>query len=212
MKNYIFDFDGTLADSGSTAIFATQAAFKNLGLIIPNKELIEHYMGIPIEISFRKMANKDFTEDEFTELLNNFRENYKGFEIENLRLFTDMDKVLNQLYKNEKNLFVVSSKHSTALIRNLEQLNILKYFKGVSGSDNVENFKPAPDGILNILKRFSINKEDTIMIGDATYDLQMGRTAGVKTCGVTWGAHKVEQLEGENPDYLISDVKEILNL
>ncbi|MDV4149377.1 HAD family hydrolase [Clostridium sp. AL.422] len=212
MKNYIFDFDGTLADSGSTAIFATQAAFKKVGLIIPSEELIEHYMGIPIEISFRKMANKDFTDKEFEDLLNNFRDNYKKFEIENLRLFTDMDKVLSELYKNEKNLFVVSSKHSTALIRNLEQLKILKYFKGVSGSDNVENFKPAPDGILNILKRFNINKEDTVMIGDATYDLQMGRSADVKSCGVTWGAHKVEELKNENPDYLISDVKEILNL
>ena len=212
MKNYIFDFDGTLADSGSTAILATQSAFKEFGLIIPSEQVIEHYMGIPIEISFRKMANKDFTTKEFQNLLNNFRENYKKFEIENLRLFADMYKVLNELYKNEKNLFVVSSKHSTALIRNLEQLNILKYFKGVSGSDNVENFKPAPDGILNILKRFSINKEDTVMIGDATYDLQMGKSARVKTCAVTWGAHKVEELESENPDYLISDVKEILNL
>lgn len=212
MNNYIFDFDGTLANSGSTAILATQAAFKKFGLIIPNKELIEHYTGIPIEISFKKMANKDFTDEEFEDLLNNFRENYKKFETENLRLFTDMDKVLSELYKSEKNLFVVSSKHSTALVRNLEQLNILQYFKGVSGSDNVENFKPAPDGILNILKRLNINNEDTVMIGDATYDLQMGKSAGVKTCGVTWGAHKVKELENENPDYLISNVKEILNL
>ena len=40
---------------------------------------------------------------------------------------------------------VVSSKHSTALKRNLEFLEIASYFEGVIGSDQVENYKPAPD-------------------------------------------------------------------
>ena len=56
MDAYIFDFDGTLANSGSTGILATQAAFQQFNLSIPSNETINYYTGIPIEKSFKKMA------------------------------------------------------------------------------------------------------------------------------------------------------------
>ncbi|WP_252902762.1 HAD hydrolase-like protein [Paucilactobacillus hokkaidonensis] len=54
MENYIFDFDGTLADSGQAAVLATQSAFKEFNLATPTTSQIEYYMGIPIEVSFKK--------------------------------------------------------------------------------------------------------------------------------------------------------------
>ena len=51
-KNLIFDFDGTIADSKECSIVATQKSFKERGLEEPTVNLIEYYMGIPIEKSF----------------------------------------------------------------------------------------------------------------------------------------------------------------
>lgn len=56
MENYMFDFDGTLADSGETAVLATQATFKDFGLSLPSSDQIRGYMGIPIEKSFPLMG------------------------------------------------------------------------------------------------------------------------------------------------------------
>ena len=52
---------------------------------------------------------------------------------------------------------MVSSKHSTALKRNLEFLEIASYFEGVIGSDQVKNYKPAPDGVLYIVKQYGLS-------------------------------------------------------
>lgn len=212
MKNYIFDFDGTLADSGSTAILATQQAFQQAGLAEPSAEEIAYYMGIPIEVSFPKMAAAALEENEFQTLLTNFRLHYKQLENEHLTLFPTIDTVLKQLVDEGKQLFVVSSKHSTALVRNLTTLAIADYFLGVSGSDQVENYKPAPDGVLAILNGFQLVPAETVMIGDAIYDLQMGKAAGVQTCGVTWGAHNSAELEKEQPDYLVESVLDLLTI
>lgn len=57
MKSYIFDFDGTIADSKQCSILATKEAFQILDLEIPSIEDIEYYMGIPIEQSFKQMLS-----------------------------------------------------------------------------------------------------------------------------------------------------------
>ena len=44
--NYIFDFDGTLANSKQCAIEATKEAFAQFGLSEPSDADIVHYMGI----------------------------------------------------------------------------------------------------------------------------------------------------------------------
>lgn len=42
--NYIFDFDGTLADTKKCGEVATQSAFKACGLTEPSSKEITHYM------------------------------------------------------------------------------------------------------------------------------------------------------------------------
>lgn len=213
MENYFFDFDGTLADSRDTAILSTQAAFHTLGLEIPEKEMIRYYMGVPIEVSFKEMAAPHhFSTEEFETLLTHFRQFYQTFEDENLRLFDGIKAVLKQLNQEKKRLFVVSSKHALPLRRNLITLGIFDYFERIIGSDQVKNYKPAPDGILELLSRNQLSTTDSIMIGDAIFDIQMGKAAGVKTCAVTWGAHEKEALKAQHPDYLVNQVSELLSL
>ncbi|MCM3477870.1 HAD family hydrolase [Caldifermentibacillus hisashii] len=212
MRNYIFDFDGTLADSKKCSVLATQEAFKEFGLDVPSSEQIEHFMGIPIEVSFKEMTDYKFTEESFESLLQIFREKYKAFENDTLTVFPNVPEVLNNLKSKGKQLFVVSSKKTNVLLRNLETLKINTYFKDIIGSDNVTNYKPHPEGILKLVKLHHLKKEETVMIGDAIFDLQMAHAAGVASCGVTWGSHKKEKLVKEQPKFLIHEVKQLLVL
>ncbi|MFT8477401.1 MAG: HAD family hydrolase [Liquorilactobacillus sp.] len=211
MQAYMFDFDGTLANSGKTGILATQAAFKRFSLTVPDAELINYYMGIPIEVSFKKMAPQhSFNGQEFEELMDCFREYYKKNELANITLFNGILPTLKILTQRSKSLYVISSKNSIALLRNLENLKIAKYFTDIIGSDQVQHFKPAPDGVLAVIKRHHLDTDDCIMIGDAIFDLQMGKAAGVHTCGVTWGAHDSNRLLKEHPDFLLNKAEELL--
>ncbi|MCM0597342.1 HAD family hydrolase [Periweissella fabaria] len=213
MDNYFFDFDGTLADSGQTAILATQAAFRDYDLAVPDEDAIAYFMGVPIEVSFKKLApDAEFTDYEFKALLAIFRSYYKQMESSNLTLFPHIEKVLKQLHDEGKQLFVVSSKHSAALIRNLEQLEIDQYFDAVLGSDQVKKFKPAPDGLLFLLKKYHLDPNKSVMIGDAIFDLQMGQAAGVATCAVTWGTHSKKELVVQEPTFVVNKPKQLLKI
>lgn len=207
-KNLIFDFDGTIADSKECSIVAIQKSFKERGLEEPTVNLIEYYMGIPIEKSFSLMSSVDLDDHQLEALIKTFRQNYKEVESSYLKLYKHMTEQLQSLSK-DKQLFVVSSKKTDVLIRNLEILDIDHLFTEVIGSDKVNHYKPSPDGINYILNKYQLENEETIYIGDAIFDMQMANSAKVASCAVTWGTHSIEELKSENPTYIIHEVTEL---
>ena len=50
------------------------------------------------------------------------------------------------------------------------------------------------------------------MIGDTELDIKCGKNANAKTCGVSYGYRTREQIEDENPDLIISELNELINL
>lgn len=207
-KNLIFDFDGTIVDSKECSIVATQKSFKERGLEEPTVNLIEYYMGIPIEKSFSLMSSVDLDDHQLEALIKTFRQNYKEVESSYLKLYKHMTEQLQSLSK-DKQLFVVSSKKTDVLIRNLEILDIDHLFTEVIGSDKVNHYKPSPDGINYILNKYQLENEETFYIGDAIFDMQMANSAKVASCAVTWGTHSIEELKSENPTYIIHEVTEL---
>lgn len=210
--NIIFDFDGTIADSKQCSILATQSAFKELDLDIPTVEAIEYYMGIPIEQSFLNMASAKIDEKRFQQLLYSFRNYNKAYESTCLKLFPDMKETLKELVGRGHSCFIVTSKKTEVLKRNLDLLKIDSYFLDIVGSDKVSHYKPHPDGINRIVETYGLNKNECIMIGDAIFDIQMGKAAGCSTCGVLWGSHSKDMMSKEEPEHIIDSVKELLHI
>ena len=201
LENYLFDFDGTIADSGETGIIAVQKAFVDYGLKKPTAESV-----------FPKISNRELNDAEWEEVFAIFRQYYSELELEITQLFPGMKETLMKLVEDGKRLFVVSSKNSVSLNRNLENLGIADLFTDTIGSDQVENYKPAPDGINILANRHDLDKVKTVMIGDAKYDLQMGKAAEVKTCGCAWDTYDIELLKNEEPDYLLEKVEKLLEI
>lgn len=212
IKNYFFDFDKTLADSGDASISATKEAFKAMGLVVPKTNAILGYMGIPAEISFKEMASESLSEVQIQKLTGIFRTIYQKVEMESTKLYPDIVSMLTSLKKENKNIFIVSSKKTDAVERNLNNLKIISFFQDIVGFDKVKNYKPAPDGILLLLSKYDLIKDESLMIGDAKYDIQMGKAAGIKTCGALWGAFDVNGLANERPTYLIDQPMELVTL
>jgi phosphoglycolate phosphatase-like HAD superfamily hydrolase len=50
------------------------------------------------------------------------------------------------------------------------------------------------------------------MAGDTELDIQCGKNAGSYTCGVLYGYRTKELLEIEKPDFIIGDIREILEV
>lgn len=210
IKNYFFDFDKTLANTGNVSVTATENAFKAFNLTVPSQDQILDKMGIPAEVSFPQMAKQKLSDKEIKQLVQKFRAFYQQEELDNTELYPGIKSLLSQLQQAKKQLFIVSSKATQPLKRNLSHLGILDYFTMIEGCDLVTKFKPDPEGINLLVQKFDLKKNESIMIGDARYDLQMGKNAGVKTCGATWGAFNVKSLVAENPTYIAHQPLDIL--
>lgn len=203
MHNFLFDFDSTLADTRDVAVLATQKAYAAKGLTVPSRDVVVSYMGVPIEVSFAKMATEPLSDAALEELYTEFRAQYHEAEKLGITLFDGMAATLDALKKRGARLFVVSSKHSVPLQRNLDQIGLGQTFEAISGSDTVAHYKPAPDGILSLLDRFNLNPAQSVMIGDAKYDMQMGNNAGIATAAAMWGAADPASVKAEKPTYLL---------
>jgi len=212
MRNFLFDFDCTVADTKNVAVTATQQAYKLQGLTMPSRDTVVGYMGVPIEVSFAKMADQTLTDAELEELYTVFRQQYQAEETHGIVLFDGMAATLNELKHQGSHIFVVSSKHSVPLQRNLDQLGLGSTFEAISGSDSVDHFKPAPDGIFNLIERFSLNPAESVMIGDAKYDMQMGNNASIATAAAMWGAADPISVKAEKPTYLLNTPAELLTI
>ena len=55
--------------------------------------------------------------------------------------------------------------------------------------------KPHPFMVDQCMNALGVEPHQTLMIGDAIYDIQMGRAAGVHTLGVSWGFGAAHELE-----------------
>ena len=207
----LFDLDGTLLDSKECSVKATKAAFKEMGLKVPSEVVIEHYMGIPIEESFFKMSEQPLDQETATELIRIFRAYYQTYEESTLKVFPEIPHVLEILNKRKVPCFVVASKKTAVVKRNLVAQDLVAFFEEIIGSDAVTHYKPHPEGINKVVAHYQFDPTKTIMIGDAIFDIQMGKAAGVKTIAVTWGSHDPKKLSEENPDALVDAPREILD-
>ena len=207
----MFDFDGTLADSGAVVTVATQKAFIKNNLPAPTKQQVLDYMGLPIETFFPMLAPLA-PQKVLNQLYDDFRTFCAQNEDAGTKFFDGVIPTLKQLHDSGKDLFILSSNSSATIYHHLKRFKIDQLFTEVVGSDMVKNFKPNPESVNRVVHDFNLNRQQCVMIGDARYDLQMGKNAAVKTCGATWGAFNVDSLKQEQPTYLIHQPQQLLKL
>lgn len=212
LQTILFDFDGTLADSGQCAVIATQQAFREHQLPAPPAAAIVQHMGIPIERCFRSLGAADLDDIAFAALLATFRQHYAAAATSHIHLYPCIADLLAALKAQGRSCGIISSKKAAVLRDNCAQLGIAAQFDVFVGSDDVRHYKPHPEGIERALAVLACPAGRAIYVGDAVSDIAAGRAAGVQTCAVTWGAHDAAALAAATPDFLLTDVADLQRL
>lgn len=196
----LFDFDGTLAETRKISEMATIAVFEQFGYPAPTLTQLQNDRGKPHVVKFTGYLQNTLSEKEMAAFMVAFWEIYEKYEQLLLEPYDLARESLEELKGNGHHLGVVSSKASKALLRNLAAVNLLDLMDVVIGSDNVDRYKPNPESIYTAWEEIPTGREDTLMIGDTVYDMQMGKMAEVRTIGITWGGSSCEALLAEKPD------------
>lgn len=83
--------------------------------------------------------------------------------------------------------------------RGLDKLIETHGLEGVFVTQQVADFhpsKPHPSMLHAAMSETGASPENTVMIGDTSYDMDMARAAGVRAIGVNWGYHDRKALTG----------------
>lgn len=211
MKLIIFDFDGTLADTESLITQTMQKTIEALHLEPRSREQCRAMIGLPLKETFMRLipmtdAMGDRCADTYSQIFD--RDNRPGV----VRLFPHVADTLAALYAYDYTLTIATSRHRESLMEFLQGMQIDTYFRYIVTVNDVAQAKPHPDMVLQTMEHLNIAPADTLMVGDAVYDIQMGHNAGVHTCGVTYGNGTRADMVACQADHIIDDFGQLGSL
>jgi len=90
--------------------------------------------------------------------------------------------------------------------------DISSYCPVVVSRDDVTRVKPHPEHLNAALSKLGAAGKNALMIGDHPLDIQTGRNAGTKTCGVLTGRCKKDDFVEAGADLILAKAADILNI
>src|SRR4029450_7719888 len=182
----IFDFDGTLADSERCIPASMSAALAECGRVADWTRLRSH-IGLPLDRTIRGIVSQDLDDDQVEEIVRSYRRHHAVFQDRLIELYPGTLDTLKQLSASGVVLAIAASKITSAVEAALTYFDIGRFFACVVGGEQVANGKPAPDMVERILKITERPREEALVVGDTTFDVEMAHNGGVDSCAVTYG-------------------------
>lgn len=208
----ILDFDGTLCDTRNTIVKTLQMTMKKLCLPVADEYACAATIGLPLSESFKTMF-PSLTEGQAQECAEAYRDIFE----ENKKLlapkvFPNVPETLAELRRRGFVLTIASSRSNHSLMDFVMTFGFDKEISLVLGADDVTKAKPDPEPVFLTLKKLGFSASRTLVVGDMPFDILMGRGAGARTCGVTYGNSTREELQGSGADYVIDDFASLMYL
>jgi HAD superfamily hydrolase (TIGR01509 family) len=180
-RAYLFDCDGTIADSMPLHYIAWKKALAEWNCPF-DEELFYAWGGIPpVEIisTLNRMHGLNMPIDATAER----KENYYYEQLPTLQPVPEVLEHVNDQY-GKLPFAVVSGSSRESVMKTLTTIGLLDRFDVLVGSEDYENSKPAPDAFLVGAERLNIAPEDCLVFEDTALGIQAATAAGMASVRV----------------------------
>ncbi len=215
-KLLIFDLDGTLADTGQDITNALNYALEPFESRKYSLEETKAIVGsgisklleslIPDDSPLAREIRKNNGQKPEDLVLGRFLEYYDNHLIDNTHAYPYVEETLTKLDGYKK--AVLSNKREVYSKRVLKGLKMLHHFDLIWGSDSVREKKPSPVPVLDMMQYFQVSKSETLLIGDSNFDVEAGKSAGIKVIAVSYGFRSRDYLT--EADVIIDSFDELI--
>lgn len=211
-KIIILDFDGTLGDTRMNIVKTLQQTLEQFSLPVADEAECAATIGIPLFDAFLQLV-PSLTREQARECVDLYRDIFEVNKKMLLpQLFPHVLDTMCLLHSKGIILTIASSRSNASLHDFVREMGLQPYVSYVIGAEDVTHAKPQPEPVLKTLSHFGLNADDAVVVGDMHYDIFMGKNAGAKTCGVTYGNATRQQLEESGADYIIDDFAQLLDI
>lgn len=210
IKYILFDLDGTLLDTREGIISSAEHTFSVLGRPVPDEKRLNDFIGPPLIYSFTEFGG--LNQEEAENAIKIFRQRYTTLGVDEFTFFEDIGMALKELSDKGYVLAVATSKLEWVAKVILEKAGLTGYFMYIGGADDSLGRKSKEQVIEYVLEALSVrDKEEVLMVGDRSYDVEGAHLNGIKCAGVLCGYGSREEFEACGADYVINYVSDLVN-
>ena len=202
MATYIFDFDGTLADSFSVAsdILLKQAKYLGCRQLTPaevgklrdlHAREVLNYLDVPFWRTFRFVKK-------FRKLVNE--------RMDEVIIFPAWFEVLQKLKANQHVLGIISSNSRNTIEPVLKRYMLAELFDFIICEQPLFGKVRC---LKKLVKCLNLNTNTTYYVADEVRDIEAAQANQMHAIAVSWGFNSVERLQLAKPELLIIDLKEL---
>lgn len=209
-NTYIFDLDGTLLYTLDDLTASTNHAMRQLGFKEHTTEEVRSMVGNGIKKLIERAVPEGTSGHLYEKAYNEFISHYLQHSLDTTHPYPGIMEMLKSLKDKGVQMAVVSNKYCKAT-ESLCRTFFNEYISVAIGeSENIRK-KPAPDTVLEAMKRLGANRESTVYVGDSEVDIATARNCGIPCISVLWGFRDKDFLLkngatilAENPDEILS--------
>lgn len=211
---FLFDWDGNLAKTLDVWLAGYQAAFREHGLHLADRQAVLAFGSMEHLGDFLDSLNPEqpIDADEFFSTVDTYAlEHLPGAD-----LYPSALDVLAKLHEQGRKKALVTTSHRVYLEKVLYSHGIHEYFDAIITSDDITHAKPHPEPLEKALTAIGGTKNRAVMIGDSEKDLGAAHNFGIDSILFYPPGHElfydIEALKELKPTHIISDFTEILTI
>lgn len=204
----LFDFDGTVADTGHGIFNGIRHALTAFGMPMPEEHALRRFIGPPLHDSFKEIFGMDAAR--CAEAVKVYREYYVRQGMYELSVYDGMPELLARLREHGFRLGIASSKPEVFLRQITAHLELDEMFEVVAGSD-IQYIHSDKAGIIRrAIETLALrDTERALMVGDRYFDIEGAKSVGIDSVGVLFGYGEREELEAAGATYIAAAPGEV---
>lgn len=211
MPLIVFDMDGTLIDTHGLISEHMATAFTANGLAAPTPADVSQIIGLSLPIAIGRLA-----QGRNAAMVDRLVDSYRTAYREDLEHHADREPLypgaraaLDRLRNSPATLLgIATGKGLAGVHRILGNHGLAGHFVTLQTPDHNPS-KPDPSMLLKAMAETGMGREETIMVGDTVFDIELAVNAGCHSVGVTWGYHDAADLVRAGAGAMIDSYDEL---
>lgn len=214
----LFDLDGTLIDSAPDLALSVNFMLRTIERNEFSEEIIDSWVGngastlVKRALSGSVTIDNNIDESLFENALSIFLDYYKENLCVKTIMYPGVKQTLEILKENNHQLAIITNKPFDFIEPILTQLGLADLFSLYIGGDSLSLRKPHALPLLHVCEKLNTKIENSVMIGDSKNDILAAKSAQIHSVGVSYGYNYGEDIRTYNPDVVVDNFSDILEL
>lgn len=193
IQTVLFDFDGTLFDTGEGILRSVQYALEGFGIHETDTARLRKFVGPPLLDSFSELYA--MTSEQAQAAVARYRERYLPVGIYECTLYPGIPELLERLRAHGFRIAVATGKPTPMARSILQRFDLERLFDCVIGCEYDGTRSTKAEVVAAALAETQTAPEAALMVGDRKYDVTGAAACGVPCIGVYYGYAEPGELE-----------------